>query len=81
MATNGTLLRQRFAVLVRNRRRASNLTQEQLAARMGVAQPSISAWECGEALPTMETLLILLQELDITLKELLALRDDDDEAA
>jgi len=44
------------ATLIRNARRASGLTQAELAARLGTTQPEIARLESPRANPTYETL-------------------------
>lgn len=41
------------------------LTQEQLAAVMGVSQPTISDWELGRTLPSVPVLLQLVEVLEL----------------
>ena len=45
-------------------RKASGMTQEQLAERMNVSRPMISHWETGRSLPDLETVRRLSQILD-----------------
>ena len=47
--------------LLRQARRRSDLTQRQLAARTGIAQPTIARIETGESVPRVDTLDRLLQ--------------------
>lgn len=58
-----------FIVLLR---REQNLTQEQLAERLGVSNRSISRWENGKTLPDYSLLQTLAAVLGVTLAELLA---------
>ena len=54
-------------------RRKRNLTQEELAAKMGIKRPNISRFESGQYNPTIDMLVKLADsmglELEITLKE------------
>lgn len=52
-------------------RKAMNLSQEQLAERVGVSRQSVSKWELGEATPEVEKLLALAGVFGITTDELL----------
>lgn len=52
-------------------RREKNMTQEQLAEKMGVTDKSISRWENGKTLPDILLMLELAEILDIILPELL----------
>lgn len=53
------------------KRREKNLTQEQLAQRLGVTNKTISKWETGKCMPDYSVIELLCKELDITLAELL----------
>lgn len=52
-------------------REAKGLRQYELAARVGVKQASVSAWESGQAYPSAENLLKLADILHCTVDELL----------
>ena len=56
---------------IRKKREAAGLKQYELAARMGLKQASVSAWENGQAYPTAENLLKLAVILDCSVDELL----------
>ena len=53
-------------------RKKKGLTQEQLGAKLGVSNKTISRWENGNYMPDLSMLEPLSKELDITLNELLA---------
>lgn len=53
------------------KRREKNLTQEQLAEKLGVSNKTISKWENGKCMPDYSVIELLCQELDISLAELL----------
>ena len=53
-------------------RKDKNLTQEQLAERLGVTSKSISRWENGNTMPDYSILKDLCGELDINVNELLS---------
>lgn len=53
-------------------RRRKNLTQEQLAERLGISNKSISKWENGICLPDAALYEPLCDILDITINELFA---------
>lgn len=53
-------------------RKKKGYTQEQLAAKLGVTNKTISRWENGHYMPDLSLLEPLSKELDITLNELLA---------
>lgn len=53
------------------KRKEKNLTQEQLAEKIGVSNKTISKWENGKCMPDYSVIEILCNELDITVAELL----------
>ncbi len=52
-------------------RKANNLSQEQLAEKIGVSRQSISKWESGETTPELERLVELSIAFDVTTDYLL----------
>lgn len=56
---------------IADKRRAKNLTQEQLAQRLGVSNKTVSKWENGRNMPDYTIVEQLCKELDITIRELL----------
>lgn len=58
-----------FRGVIRSGRKAAGLSQEATAARLGVSQPAVSAWESGSGYPTPGNLVALadLLELDADL--------------
>ena len=52
-------------------RKEKNMTQEQLAEKMGVTDKSISRWENGKTMPNISIINILANELNCTIQELL----------
>ena len=52
-------------------RKEKNITQEQLAEKLGVTSKSISRWENGNTMPDYTLLKDLCNELDININELL----------
>lgn len=53
-------------------RRDAGLSQEELAARLGVSRPAVSRWERGAALPGVENLTALAALYGVGAEELLA---------
>lgn len=53
------------------RRQHSNMTQEKLAERMGVARQTVSKWESGESTPELSKLIELCEMFSCTLDALL----------
>ena len=57
--------------LITLKRKEKNLTQEQLAEKIGVSNKTISKWENGKCMPDYSVIEILCKELDVTVSELL----------
>ena len=53
-------------------RKKNNLTQMQLAERLGITDRAISKWENGKSMPDSSIMLDLCKELKITVNELLS---------
>ena len=53
------------------KRKEKNLTQEQLAEKLGVSNKTVSKWETGKCLPDYAVIDLLCKELDISISELL----------
>ncbi|MCM1290154.1 MAG: helix-turn-helix domain-containing protein [Corallococcus sp.] len=66
------LLGQRLSEL----RQEMDLTQVELANAIGVSKGCISLWENGLREPTLTSLIALAQYFDITLDELVGLKND-----
>ena len=60
---------------LRRLRRAADMTQEQLADKLGVAYQSVSRWENGTTYPDMEFLPVLAGIFGVTVDELLGCED------
>ena len=56
---------------IAQKRRAQNLTQEQLAEKLGVSNKTISKWEDGKCMPDYSIIQKLCTELHVTLSELM----------
>lgn len=56
---------------ISHKRKAKNLTQEQLAERLGASNKTISKWETGKCLPDYSVVKNLCEELEITVAELM----------
>ena len=52
-------------------RKQHNLSQEQVAEKLGVARQTISKWELGETTPEMDKLIMISELYNITLDELM----------
>ena len=53
-------------------RKDKNLTQDQLAEKLGVSNKSISRWENGKTMPDVSLFKPLCDELDIAINDLLS---------
>lgn len=58
--------------LITQKRKALNLTQEQLAEKLGVSNKTVSKWETGKCMPDYAVVQSLCRELGITVSELMA---------
>lgn len=58
--------------LARRRRRWLDLTQEDIATRIGVQKQVVSYWENGVRVPTLENAVAWAKALDLELADLLA---------
>ncbi len=56
---------------IRNLRRAADMTQEELAAKLGVTYQSVSRWENGGTYPDMELLPAIADVFGVTIDHLL----------
>ena len=56
---------------IAERRKEKNMTQEQMAEKIGVSSKSISRWENGKTMPDVSLFETLCEELNITVNELL----------
>ena len=66
-----------FGEKIKNARKAKNLTQKQLAIKIGAAHNSISDWENNKNKPDPDTIELLCGVLDMTPNYLLASEADD----
>ncbi len=60
-------------------RKKKQLTQEELAEKLGVSNKTISRWENGNNLPDLSLLSLLSEELDVNINDLLTGEVVDDE--
>ena len=56
---------------IAKKRKEQNLTQEQLAERLGVSNKTISKWETGKCMPDYAVVKSLCEELKVSVSELM----------
>ena len=56
---------------IRNYRKANNMSQDELAEKLGVSRQSISLWENGQTQPTLDNIVALAKIFNITSDALL----------
>lgn len=56
---------------ISHKRKEKNLTQEQLAEKLGVSNKTVSKWETGKCMPDYSVVKNLREELEITVAELM----------
>ena len=56
---------------ISQKRKQKNLTQEQLAEKLGVSNKTVSKWETGKCMPDYSIVKTLCDELEITVAELM----------
>lgn len=56
---------------ISKKRKEKNLTQEQLAEKLGVSNKTISKWETGKCMPDYSVVKSLCEELEISVAELM----------
>ena len=62
--------------VIKKYRKKKGMTQEQMAARLGVTAPAVNKWEKGGTLPDVALLAPIARLLGITTDELLSFKDD-----
>ena len=63
---------QKIGKFIQERRKIKELTQVELAEKLGVSNRTISKWENGNSLPDYSLFNDLCKELDISINELLS---------
>lgn len=56
---------------IAQKRKEKNLTQEQLAEKIGMSNKTVSKWETGKCMPDYSVIKSLCRELEITVAELM----------
>lgn len=62
--------------VIKKYRKNNGMTQEEMAARLGVTAPAVNKWERGNTLPDVTLLAPIARLLGITTDELLSYKDD-----
>ena len=62
--------------VIRKYRKSKNMTQEEMACRLGISAPAVNKWENGNSLPDITLLAPIARLLGITLDELLSFREE-----
>ena len=62
--------------VIKKYRKDKGMTQEEMAARLGVTAPAVNKWEKGSTLPDVALLAPIARLLGITTDELLSFKDD-----
>ena len=60
-----------IGLFITQKRKEKNLTQQQLAEKLGVSNKTISKWETGKCMPDYTVVKSLCEELGITVAELM----------
>ena len=64
------LMKLNLAENLKKIRKENNLSQEQLAEKLGVSRQSVSKWEAGQAYPEMDKVLQICKLFDLNMDEL-----------
>ena len=62
--------------IIRKYRKSKNMTQEEMAERLGVTAPAVNKWERGNSLPDITLLAPIARLLGISLDTLLSFREE-----
>lgn len=70
-----TTINQRIGNAIQKALKRKGMTQEQLGKLIGTTQRSISAYVRGEQQPSLETLVMICQQLDLNLNQVLHIQN------
>ncbi len=56
---------------IAQKRKEKNLTQAQLAEKLGVSNKTVSKWECGKCMPDYSIIESLCKQLEVSVSELM----------
>ena len=66
-----------IGAFIAKKRKEKNLTQEQLAEKLGVSNKTVSKWETGKCMPDYSVIELLCHELGVTLAELMDAEEEE----
>ena len=64
-----------YAERIRNERKKANLTQAELATKLGIQQSTVASWETGANTPRMKNLLKMASVLGCDISRLFTTTD------
>ena len=73
---NNTFSTEKFASNLRRQRKYRDMTQKELAAKLGISYQTLLAWEKGTTFPNVEQFKVISKELNITYDNLYFAIDD-----
>ncbi len=62
---------QKIGTFLKELRNEKNITQEQLAEKLGVSRRTVSRWETGSNMPDLDLLIVMADHYEVDLRELL----------
>ena len=62
--------------VIRKYRKQINMTQEEMANRLGVSAPAVNKWESGASMPDISLLAPIARLLHVSLEELLSFKSE-----
>lgn len=68
---NRTMNQQKIGAFFKELRNEKNITQEQLAEKLGVSRRTVSRWETGSNMPDLDILVEMADYYDVDLRELI----------
>lgn len=69
------IMNKKIGNFIHQLRKESNLTQEELAEKLGVSNRSVSRWENGATLPDISLMKCICKEFNISISELIFQRN------
>ena len=69
MKNKETAIRETIRLNIIAKRKELNLTQSELAAKVGLKKNTIASWEQGLSSPDIDTIVVLLKLFDMTFYE------------